>query len=78
MIKHNGLFSGYLKQQGDAEDAKSEEGWFKTGDLGYFNDEATLFVEGRFSEVISVEKFMMHPQVRILNQTMKQLKENSR
>lgn len=63
IIKHNGIFSGYLKQPELTASATPEEGWFRPGDIGYINDEGEVFVEGRKSEVISIGPWMMHPQV---------------
>ena len=51
-VRGTGLFSGYL---GDAETGRhwSDDGWFCTGDLGYFDGEGFLFVTGRVTEIIN-------------------------
>ncbi|PVD18863.1 hypothetical protein C0Q70_21420 [Pomacea canaliculata] len=63
MIKHNGLFTGYLKHPGLTADATPEDGWFRPRDLAYINNEGDLFVEGRQSEVIAIGSWMMYPQL---------------
>ncbi|PVD18865.1 hypothetical protein C0Q70_21422 [Pomacea canaliculata] len=63
MIKHNGLFTGYLKNPDLTADATPEDGWFRPRDLAYINNEGDLFVEGRQSEVISIGSWMMYPQL---------------
>ncbi|XP_025079841.1 uncharacterized protein LOC112555626 [Pomacea canaliculata] len=63
MIKHNGFFTGYLKQPDLTADATPEDGWFRPRDLAYINDEGDLFVEGRQSEAIAIGSLMMYPQL---------------
>lgn len=41
-------FLGYF---GDA-DARQEDGWFRTGDIGYLSESGHLFVTGRIKEII--------------------------
>ena len=42
---------GYYKDE-EANKAAFEDGWFKTGDLGYIDDEGFLFISGREKSVI--------------------------
>jgi acyl-[acyl-carrier-protein]-phospholipid O-acyltransferase / long-chain-fatty-acid--[acyl-carrier-protein] ligase len=42
------IFSGYLKDP-EKTRAALQDGWFNTGDLGRFDDDGFLFIEGRLS-----------------------------
>jgi long-chain acyl-CoA synthetase len=75
-IKGPNVFSGYHNNADANAEAFSEEGWFRTGDLGYLDDEGFLYVTGRAKEVIvlgggknvypeEVEKaYAPNPQIR--------------
>jgi long-chain acyl-CoA synthetase len=49
-----GVFSGYRNLPKETEEAFAKDGWFRTGDLGYF-DEGYLYVTGRASTLIVTE-----------------------
>ena len=44
-------FSGYLKRP-DANKKSIIDGWYFTGDLGYFDEDGDLFVTGRVDDMI--------------------------
>lgn len=44
-------FSGYLHKP-QANDAAIKDGWYLTGDVGYFDDEGDLFITGRVDDMI--------------------------
>uniref|UniRef100_A0A336L8I2 CSON004688 protein n=1 Tax=Culicoides sonorensis TaxID=179676 RepID=A0A336L8I2_CULSO len=50
-------FLGYYNNEEATKDALLADGWFRTGDLGYFDDRGYLFVVGRDKDTI---KFMGH------------------
>ncbi len=50
-VKGLNIMLGYYKNQAITDDA-FDNGWFKTGDLGYFDEEGFLFICGRAKNVI--------------------------
>jgi long-chain acyl-CoA synthetase len=47
-----GVFSGYRNLPTETEEVFTEDGWFRTGDLGYFDEEGYLYVTGRANTLI--------------------------
>jgi long-chain acyl-CoA synthetase len=58
-VRGANLFSGYWPDGSDGPDA---EGWFRTGDLGYLDDDGDLFIAGRSKELILVSGFNVYPR----------------
>ncbi|MDP9454497.1 MAG: AMP-binding protein [Actinomycetota bacterium] len=50
-----GVFSGYRNRPEETEKVLTGDGWFRTGDLGYFDDDGYLYVTGRASTLIVTE-----------------------
>ena len=46
------VFSGYRNRPEESSKVFDEDGWFRTGDLGYFDDDGYLYVTGRASTLI--------------------------
>lgn len=59
-IKGINLFNHYLNKQ-EITDSKLIEGWFMTGDLGFFNDEGYLFIVDRIDNMILVGGENVYP-----------------
>ena len=69
------VFSGY-RNRPEETDKVFHDGWFRTGDLGFFDDEGYLYVTGRVSTLIvtpdgknvqpeAVENaYLEHPSIR--------------
>jgi acyl-CoA synthetase (AMP-forming)/AMP-acid ligase II len=51
---------GYYKNP-QATDASFRDGWFYTGDLGYFDDEGYLFVSGRKKDMVKSGGISIYP-----------------
>jgi oxalate---CoA ligase len=52
-VRGLGVFSGYLDDPDATAAAFFPGGWYRTGDLGYRDDEGYLFVTGRLREMIN-------------------------
>jgi len=50
--KGDNIFLGYYKDLERTKEAFSEDGWFKTGDLGFFDAKQRLFIRGRSKTMI--------------------------
>lgn len=46
------VFAGYYHHEQATRDAFTSDGWFKTGDIGYMDDDGNLVVSGRVKEMI--------------------------
>src|SRR5215210_662721 len=49
------VFSGYRNMPEKTDEVLSDDGWYRTGDLGYFDDDGYLHVTGRASTLIVTE-----------------------
>ena len=54
LVRGDNLFSGYWP---DGADGLDEDGWWATGDVGYLDDEANLFLVDRLKELVIVFGF---------------------
>ncbi len=60
-IKGNNVFKGYW-QMPDKTQESFENGWFKTGDLGYIDETGRLFLAGRAKELIITGGLNVYPK----------------
>lgn len=49
ILKGANVFPGYLRDDKRSKEVLSEDGWFKTGDVGYLDDNNFLHIQGRIS-----------------------------
>lgn len=52
LIKTPALTPGYLNRQDALADKKTADGWYRTGDIGHFDQDGFLFVDGRIDDMI--------------------------
>jgi long-chain acyl-CoA synthetase len=50
--KGDNVFKGYFKNPEKTAECFSEDGWFKTGDLGFIDNKSRVFVKGRIKTMI--------------------------
>ena len=54
-IRGPNVFKGYWRLEEKTRESFTEDGWFRTGDLGYLNEQGYLFLQGRASTLIVTE-----------------------
>ena len=52
LVKSPSVMLGYYKDEEQTKEVMTEDGWFKTGDLGYLDEDGYLFISGRSKNVI--------------------------
>lgn len=61
-VKTEMLFDGYYEQSALTEKSMTEDGYFLTGDAGYFDLSGALVYTGRFKELVNVGGVKVYPQ----------------
>ncbi|XP_072930565.1 uncharacterized protein [Epargyreus clarus] len=55
------LMKGYYKDEKSTKEVMTDDGWYKTGDIGKFDDKNYLYVTDRLKELIKVKGFQVPP-----------------
>lgn len=60
-IKGPNIFKGYLNNPEGTKNALTEDGFFKTGDVGYQDKDGNFFITDRIKELIKYKGFQVPP-----------------
>lgn len=52
VVKSPSVMQGYYKNPEATADVFTEDGWFRTGDLGYIDEDGYIFIKGRLKNMI--------------------------
>ena len=52
---------GYFRMPEKTAETITEDGWFRTGDVGFFDDEGFLYITGRVDDMFTVGGFNVYP-----------------
>ncbi len=74
-VKGESVTPGYFREAELTAEAKTSDGWFKTGDIAYFDQQGLYYISGRKKDMIKVageivfsaeveEKIQSHPKVK--------------
>ncbi len=61
-VRGNMVFLGYCEPDGGYRRPETSDGWFRTGDLGYFDDQGLLHVSGRADAMFISGGENIHPE----------------
>lgn len=59
VLKSPQALKGYYRNEKVTKEAFTEDGWFKTGDLGYYNEEEYVFLVDRLKEIMKYKGFQV-------------------
>lgn len=60
-IKGPNVFKGYYKNPKATADSINDDGWFRSGDIGYIDKYNNLYITDRFKELIKYNGFQVAP-----------------
>ncbi|XP_012538742.2 probable 4-coumarate--CoA ligase 3 [Monomorium pharaonis] len=60
-IKGPHIMKGYLNDEVATKNTLTEDGWLKTGDVAYFDEDFDFFITDRLKELIKVKGFQVPP-----------------
>jgi 4-coumarate--CoA ligase len=61
LMKGPNIFKGYLNNPEGTANAFDEEGYFKSGDVGYVDDKGNFYITDRLKELIKYKGFQVAP-----------------
>jgi acyl-CoA synthetase (AMP-forming)/AMP-acid ligase II len=74
-VKGEGVMTGYYKEPALTKETVTEDGWLKTGDIAYYDNEGLIYLAGRKKDMIKVageivfsseveEKIHLYPKIK--------------
>lgn len=60
-LKGPNVFKGYWKNEAATRECLTEEGWFRTGDVGHVDEEGDFWITDRVKELIKYKGFQVPP-----------------
>ncbi len=74
-VRGKGIMKGYFKSPSLTKEVLTDDGWLKTGDIAYYDEDNLFYITGRIKDMIKVggevvfspeveEKICYHPKVR--------------
>lgn len=61
LVRGPQVMMGYLKNQEATNEMITPEGWLRTGDLAYYDDDGSFFITDRLKELIKVKGYQVPP-----------------
>ncbi|GBP88156.1 4-coumarate--CoA ligase-like 4 [Eumeta japonica] len=61
LVRGPNVMKGYYKNEEATRDTLTEDGFFKTGDLGYYKQDTGLYITDRIKELIKVKGMQVAP-----------------
>ena len=61
-LKGGQVFTGYWRNPSATKEAFTDDGWFRTGDVGQIGDDGSLAIRGRIKELIITGGFNVYPR----------------
>ncbi|XP_044745483.1 4-coumarate--CoA ligase 3-like [Coccinella septempunctata] len=61
LVKGPQVMKGYLNRPEETKKSITHDGWLRTGDVGYYNEEGFFFITDRFKELIKVKGNQVPP-----------------
>ena len=53
-VRGNKMFSGYLNNEKASKEAFDRDGWYRTGDIGHYDEKERIFITDRLKQVIRI------------------------
>lgn len=61
------VMKGYFDNPEATKEILGEDGWLKTGDIAYFDDDLDFFITDRLKELIKVKGFQVNPDAQAIS-----------
>lgn len=61
-VKNDTVMAGYLNRQEQTNEAFTDDGWLRTGDIGYIRDDGNLVLVGRMKDMFKSGGYNIYPR----------------